>query len=286
MNKTLAFAILKLLRPLVRVLLKNGVSYGEFTELAKQSFVMTAELDYQPESRKQSVSRIAMMTGITRKEVSRIRGQQSTKQTQETPASGPQLLSPEPYNRGVRIISGWNRDVIYHDHNGKPRMLPLEEKAGSFAQLVKKYSGDIPARAALDELVRVGAVTIPKPGYVSLSHEGTYVPDNSQDAKIEILGNSVADLLGTLEHNLNATSNTTHLQLTTAYDNLPRSAVDAFRKLSRKDAKALLANVDRWLGQRDRDASSVNSTSDNDSRMRLGIGIYYIEEDMTSEKKI
>jgi uncharacterized protein YecT (DUF1311 family) len=67
---------------------------------------------------------------------------------------------------------------------------------------------------------------------------------------------------------------------------LPRSAVDAFRKLSRKDAKALLANVDRWLGQRDRDASSVNSTSDNDSRMRLGIGIYYIEEDMTSEKKI
>ena len=224
-----------------------------------------------------------MMTGITRKEVSRIRG---TKQTQETPASGPQLLSPEPYNRGVRIISGWNRDAIYQDHNGKPRMLPLDEKAGSFAQLVKKYSGDIPARAALDELVRVGAVTIPKPGYVSLSHEGTYVPDHSQDAKIEILGNSVADLLGTLEHNLNATSNTTHLQLTTAYDNLPRSAVDAFRQLSRKDAKALLANVDRWLGQRDRDASSVNSTSDNDGRMRLGIGIYYIEEDMTSEKKI
>lgn len=283
MNKAFSFAILKLLRPLVRVLLKNGVSYGEFTELAKQSFVMTAELDYQPESRKQSVSRIAMMTGITRKEVSRIRG---TKQTQETPASGPQLLSPEPYNRGVRIISGWNKDSIYHDHNGKPRMLPLEEKAGSFAQLVKKYSGDIPARAALDELVRVGAVTIPKQGYVSLSHEGAYVPDNSQDAKVEILGNSVADLLGTLEHNLNATSNTTHLQLTTAYDNLPRSAVDAFRQLSRKDAKALLANVDRWLGQRDRDASSVNSTSDNDGRMRLGIGIYYIEEDMTSEKKI
>ena len=95
-----------------------------------------------------------------------------------------------------------------------------------------------------------------------------------------------ADLLGTLEHNLNATSNTTHLQLTTAYDNLPRSAVDAFRQLSRKDAKALLANVDRWLGQRDRDASSANSTSDNDGRMRLGIGVYYIEEDMTSEKKI
>ena len=73
MRKTLALTILKLLRPLVRVLLKNGVSYGEFTELAKQSFVMTAELDYRPDSRKQSVSRIAMMTGITRKEVSRIR---------------------------------------------------------------------------------------------------------------------------------------------------------------------------------------------------------------------
>ena len=165
-------------------------------------------------------------------------------------------------------------------------MLSLEEKTGSFAELVKKYSGDIPVRAALDELVRVGAVTIPKPGYVSLSYEGAYVPDNSQEAKIEILGNTVADLLGTIEHNLNATSDTAHLQLTTAYDNLPRSAVDAFRQLSRKEAKALLANMDRWLGQRDRDANSVNSTSYNEDRIRLGIGIYYIEEDMASEKMI
>ncbi len=286
MNKTLSIAILKLLRPLVRVLLKNGVSFGEFSELAKQSFVLTADLDYQPESRKQSVSRIAMMTGITRKEVSRIRGQQLTKQTQEMPTSKHQPLSPEPYNRGVRIISGWNRDTTYHDDNGRPRMLSLEEKTGSFAELVKKYSGDIPVRAALDELVRVGAVTIPKPGYVSLSYEGAYVPDNSQEAKIEILGNTVADLLGTIEHNLNATSDTAHLQLTTAYDNLPRSAVDAFRQLSRKEAKALLANMDRWLGQRDRDANSVNSTSYNEDRIRLGIGIYYIEEDMASEKMI
>ena len=286
MNKTLSIAILKLLRPLVRVLLKNGVSFGEFSELAKQSFVLTADLDYQPESRKQSVSRIAMMTGITRKEVSRIRGQQLTKQTQEMPTSKHQPLSPEPYNRGVRIISGWNRDTTYHDDNGRPRMLSLEEKTGSFAELVKKYSGDIPVRAALDELVRVGAVTIPKPGYVSLSYEGAYVPDNSQEAKIEILGNTVADLLGTIEHNLNATSDTAHLQLTTAYDNLPRSAVDAFRQLSRKEAKALLANMDRWLGQRDRDANIVNSTSYNEDRIRLGIGIYYIEEDMASEKMI
>ncbi len=149
MSKTLALAILKLLRPLVRVLLKNGVSYGEFTELAKQSFVMTAELDYQPKSRKQSISRVAMMTGITRKEVSRIRGQQSAKQTPEAPASGPQLLSPEPYNRGVRIISGGNRDAIYHDHNGKPRMLPLDDKSGSYAPAVKKDSDDRHARALL-----------------------------------------------------------------------------------------------------------------------------------------
>ncbi len=284
MNKTLSLAILKLLRPLVRVLLQNGVSYGEFTELAKQSFVLTADLDYQPESRKQSVSRIAMMTGITRKEVSRIREQQLATQIQETPDPLSQPLSPEPYNRRTRIISGWNRDNIYLDNDGKPRTLPLEAETGSFAELVKKYSGDIPVRAALDELVRVGAVTIPKTGYVRLSTQGAYVPNKSQDAKIEILGNSVADLLGTIEHNLVATSGTTHLQLTTAYDNLPRSAVDAFKQLSRKDAKALLANMDRWLAQRDRDASDESQAPYQDGRMRLGIGIYYIEEDMTSEK--
>lgn len=281
MTRSISKAILKLLRPLVRLLLQHGVSYGEFIELAKQSFVHTADHDYPHATRKQSVSRIAMMTGITRKEVSRLRDTRD----EESLAEERNLLSPEPYNRGVRIISGWNRDKRFQNKQGVKPILQFEGSPDSFSELVKMYSGDIPARAALDELVRVGAVTILESGDVSLNDEAAYIPDRDHDAKIEILGNSVADLLGTLEHNLKARSGNTRLQLTTAYNNLPRSAIDNFQQLSRIGSRELLKKLDLWLGQHDRDSNNEIDESD-EGRMRLGIGIYYIEEDMTRESQI
>jgi hypothetical protein len=63
----------------------------------------------------------------------------------------------ERYNRATRVLTGWARDADFLDRRGQPR--PLEvDGAASFAVLVKRYSGDMPARAVLDELVRVGAV--------------------------------------------------------------------------------------------------------------------------------
>jgi len=287
MNKTLSNAILKLLRPLVRVMLSHGISYGEFIELARQSFVTTADNDYPPESRKQSISRIAMMTGINRKEVARIRDYVTGLKVSAESSTGNEnksSLSQDTYNRGVRIISGWNRDAAFCDDDGIALPLPFDGTDNSFTMLVKKYSGDIPARAALDELLRVGAIRLLGSGEVSLCNDTAYVPDKDQEAKFQILGNSTADLLTTIEHNLNAETGTTRLQLTTAYNNLPQSAVEAFRKLSREDGIKLLRKMDLWLAAHDRDANT-EITESNDSRMRLGIGIYYIEEDLTRENR-
>jgi len=74
LNKALSAAILRLLRPLVRVLLRNGISYSGFADLAKWVFVDIAAKEFGVPGRKQTDSRISVITGLTRKEVARIKG--------------------------------------------------------------------------------------------------------------------------------------------------------------------------------------------------------------------
>ena len=66
-------SVMKILRPLARILLKNGVSYGVFTDLARKAFVTVATDDYGTRGRKASVSKVAILTGLSRKAVKQLR---------------------------------------------------------------------------------------------------------------------------------------------------------------------------------------------------------------------
>jgi hypothetical protein len=57
-----------------------------------------------------------------------------------------------------RVIDGWRADREFLNPAGKPKQLPISGSRGSFARLVSKYGGDIPHRAVLDELRRIGGV--------------------------------------------------------------------------------------------------------------------------------
>ena len=269
-DRNLHVALGKLLKPLIRALIRYGVSHGEFTDIAKRVYVDTAERDFPLAGRKQSISRVSMLTGINRKEVKRI--------------SRLVLLADDgvvtSYNRAVRIISGWNRDGDFTDGESLPIPLAVDGGHSSFTDLVKRYSGDIPVRAVLDELLRVGAVSEDADGLIHLTVDSAYVPHKDKDAQFDIMGNCVADLLTTLDHNLESAAEDTRLQLTTAYDNLPTDAVQMFKRISHDRCVALLKEFDQWLGEHDRDA---NPNVAGDGHMRAGIGIYYIEEDRGEE---
>lgn len=266
-DSTLNTATHKLLEPLVRILIRYGLSFGEFQSIAKQVYVEVADKDFRIPNRKQTIARMAMLTGIQRKEVSRLIG-----------VHGDVTDSLDiSYNRAVRVISGWHRDAEFLGDDGEPSSLPFDGEDGSFSGLVKRYSGDLTARAVLDELERVGSVRRDDEGLIHLATESGYIPSGDQEAQFNIMGLSVADLLGTLDHNLEADGRETRLQLTTAYNNLPLSAVEQFRRLSREQSLALLKQLDEWLAEHDRDVSG-ESASEQEGRFRAGIGIYYIEE--------
>jgi hypothetical protein len=267
----LSRTVQRLLRPLVRILLRNGVSFGTFADLAKWVYVDVATREFALPGRKQSSSRVAVLTGLTRKEVHRLR---------QPLMPGDREIS-ERYNRAARVIAGWRREHEFLDAEGRPAALPLSGETGSFTSLVRRFSGDMPVRAVLDELRRVGAITELDDGRVELVTRA-YIPRTSETDKLQILGTDVAHLIATIDHNLRPDATEPFFQRKVAYDNLPDQVLPEFRKLSAEKGQLLLEALDRWLAQHDRDTKpGIEGTGRN----WAGVGAYYFEAPHSVEEE-
>jgi hypothetical protein len=265
-SQALASVVSRILRPLIRTLLRNGMSFKAFSDIAKRVYVEIGMDEFGIPGKKQTISRVSVLSGLTRKEVQRIVNE------------GPEAEAgfQERYNRAARVIAGWVRDREFADRQGNPQPLPLEGDQASFSELVRRYSGDVPARAVRDELLRVGAVETQADGRLRLLSRA-YIPRSSDLDKLGILGTDVADLITTIDHNLQHGAGDPRFQRKVMYDNLPEEAISRFRALSAEQSQQLLENLDRWLSQQDRDA---NPAVQGTGRRRAGIGIYYFEEDL------
>lgn len=263
LHRTLETAVMRLLRPLFRVLLRHSVSFVAFEEMAKRAYVEVAMQDFAIEGKKPTISRASILSGLTRKEVQRLL-------TQPAPGAGE---TGERYNRAARVLTGWLRDADFLRRDGTPRALPIEGEAG-FAALVRRHSGDMPVRAVLDELVRVGAVQQREDQRVELVSRG-YVPLHSAPDKLAILGVDVADLIDTIDHNIQHGAEDPRFQRKVMYHAIPATALPGFRRLSASQAQALLERLDRWLQEHDTDLPTDGSGA---PRVRVGMGIYYFEE--------
>jgi len=263
-------AVVRILRPLVRLLLRNNISAGEFTELARWCYVDVADRAFKIKGRKQTTSRLALLTGLTRKEVKRLK--ETDLRADDTESSR--------YNRLARLIGGWMRDQRFHDQTGRPADLAVEGGGSSFDDLVRRYSGDIPCRAVLDELTRTGVVSLDEQGRVRLLVHG-YIPGGDEPAKIAILGVDVAHLIRTIDHNIGRDSEP-FMQRKVAYDNIPAASLPELRQLGAVKGQEFLEQLDRALAEHDRD---ISGAPEEGARYGVGIGVYYFEEKIVVDSK-
>lgn len=260
-------AVERLLRPLVRLMLRHAVPFATFEEISKTVFVQSALDDFVIPNKKPSVSRASILTGLTRKDVQRI----VAKPLDATSGVG------ERYNRAARVLTAWARDKDFLDSKGSPSPLEIEGDCG-FAALVKRHGGDVPVRAVLDELVRVGAVKQRKDHRIEAVSRA-YVPQRSVVDKLGILGSDVADLISTIDHNLEHGASDPRLQRKVMYHRMPVESLPAFRKLSAAQAQALLEKMDAWLAVHDVGGPAGDLEA---AHARVGLGIYYFEERLTA----
>lgn len=249
-------AVMQLLRPLVRVLLRHGMAYEEFAELARRAYVDVAQRDFALAGRKQTTSRISVITGLNRKEVARLQALGDTANAELA----------HTMNRAARVVVGW-----MHEH-GLPDGSAATLGAEQFAALVRKHSGDMPARAVLDELRHAGAVTVGEDERYHLGREG-YGPKATDARKISLLGEHAADLLGAIEHNLSHPPEQAYLQQRVFADHIPAEHIDAVRAQLRQTGLQTLADTRTLLIERD-----AGDTPPAPGARRVTLGIYYFEQ--------
>ncbi|MEP6872808.1 MAG: DUF6502 family protein [Burkholderiales bacterium] len=261
-SRALNTALMKLLRPLMRLIARHSMPFSAFEELAKRAYVDVAMNDFAIPGKKPSISRAAILSGLTRKDVQRIVSLDDE----------PGELPEERFNRAARVLTGWIRDPDFLNPNGKPRALEVDGDAG-FAALVRRHSGDVPVRAVLDELLRVGAVVQRGDGRLAPVTRA-YVPQRGEAEKMDILGSDVAGLIDTIDHNIQHGATDPRFQRKVSYRSIAVDHLPAFRKLSSTHSQALLERLDRWLAEHD-----GAETGDVDvPRAHVGLGIYYMEE--------
>jgi len=254
----------RVLRSLARVLLRYGVSVQAFIDLAKRAYIDAAQCDFALPGRRMTGSRLALVTGLTRKDVQRL--------TSHRAPSDENALAR--VNRAARVIAGWRRDATFHGEAGVPAVLRLDDEAPSFIELVRRYSGDIPVRAVLDELVSNGSVSLTDRG-VRLADRG--LPSTDENGKLALLGSDVSDLVDTVAYNMQADPGRRRFQRKVMYDNLSREAAAEFRRIAAERLQQVLEEFDRWLARHDRD---VTGSMAGTGRVRAGIGMYCFEEEV------
>ena len=108
-------AFLVVLRPMARILLRFGIGFREFAEISKTAFVDVASSDFGLRGRPTNISRVAVMTGLTRKEVNRVR---------EKIAKGDEdlVVRTTPL---CEVLHRWHAEPEFLDSSGRPGVLPF-----------------------------------------------------------------------------------------------------------------------------------------------------------------
>jgi hypothetical protein len=254
------------MRPLVRILLRNGVPYAAFTDIAKRAYVEVARKEFGVPGKKQTNSRISTITGLSRKEIQRL-----SKIEEEEDAD--MVIR---YNRAARVVYGWVHDKSYADDSGAAAMLPFDGAGPSFSSLVKAYSGDVPPRAILDELVQVGVAKRVNNNQVQLL-ERAYIPASGTQEKLVLLGRDVAGLIDTMDKNIYCVGERRFFQRKVFYDNVSEETAEQLNEKLREKGQPMLEAFDQWMAPQDRD---VNPDAGGTGRKAVGVGLYFFEEDI------
>ncbi len=251
------------LRPAARWLLRSGVTWKEFAAISRGVFVSTATDEFGVKGRPTNVSRVALLTGLTRRDVRK----QLDLQAETSPPPEDALT------HATRVLSAWHQDPAYVDEAGRPRLLDAEGPAPSFAALLKAHAGDIPHRALTKELVRAGSVRVDPDGRME-ALKRYYMPRQMDPAAVTRAGEVLTDLFTTVEFNLSRKPRDPSRFEGRAHSRrVDARAVPAFREFLEREGQQFLERIDDWLTAHEAAPSQPGART-----VRLGAGLYAIHD--------
>jgi hypothetical protein len=226
----------RVLHPLVRILVRFGVSAGEFKAIVDSVYAHAGSEYLARQGERVTYSKLAVITGINRAFLPSIL---ANPQDEFRPRSNTQL------HRAARVLNGWYDDKLFQTGLGDPAVLSIEGERNSFRQLVELYSGGVYHQTMLSELERVGAIRLMSADRVRAVRR-TPVTGGANLESVFTTAETAEDLLNTLEHNLISPAGE-QLPVRSLIGTVDPSALPSFRTQLSKRADGLLEVMDMFM---------------------------------------
>jgi hypothetical protein len=255
------------LRLLAKLMLRSGIGYTQFADMAKMAFVEEALGDRDTRGRATNLSRIAIRTGISRKEVSRIKTLLFAQQIEKHSARADSNES----GHAARVLQLWHADKRFTDEFGRPRDLPFGGDGVSFSSLVKAAGGDVPPGAVRAELVDAAAAVEADDGLLR-ALKRHFVPADVGEELLVGFTHFVMPVLAGLARNTERNCDQPFIQRLAYSDRLNAESLPLFREISQNRTSAFLQGIDDWLS-----ANEATLELPEVGQHRVGIGVFYYE---------
>lgn len=261
----LLHAVSKVLRPIVKILIRSGVRFDEFAELAKGVYVESAVLDGLGLSAKPTRARITIATGVPRRDVDKYIDNDGA-----LPRAAPTLAAIL-----VEVLQKWHTDPVYVGPYGIPLEIEFDSPKGRcFRDLVSLVDREVNPHQVLEELIRNKSVT-----YAGLKHYKALsryfiMPEAMSKEQLEYFGNTMRRLASTLEFNMDPKQETKRLERFVVADKgVPPDVVPAFEAYARERVNEFLLDLDNWLSPYSARGFGTTTVSVN-----LGLNVFsYVE---------
>lgn len=262
MNNALKSAAVAIFRPLVRLLIRHGWTYGAMAELLKVVCVEESSRQQAPDAPPLTDSKVSLLSGVHRKEVNRIRQELADHSSDELPMR-------HGANIAAQVVTLWATHPDFIDASGEPLPLPLRaEKSPCIEEIARRIKADMRPRTILDDLIHAG-IAEERSGHFHLLRS-SYVSD-VPEVRLNFLGANIGDHLSSAVHNLQNTA-PPFIEQAVYFDSLPPEVIDSVREDLRQLGNKMLQTAFQRVSKLDSGANSPRPR-----RMRMGV--YYYEED-------
>lgn len=235
----------QLLRPLVKLLIRRGVTFPVIADLLRGLYVDVASADLLPDARTRTDSRLSLMTGVHRKEIRRLRARE-----QADP------VEPGVVTVTTQVIARWlalsSLDDLRPATTSPPAPMPqalppalprsAEPGAPSFEALVAAVTTDIRPRAVLEEWVDQGLVHLDDNDHVHLN-VAAFLPDPGGDEQAFFLGRNMHDHLAAGTANVLTEDRPPFLDRSAHYDQVSPETARRIEDAAREIATRALQDI-------------------------------------------
>lgn len=254
----------RLLRPLVPLLIRNGITYPVMADLLRDLYVDVALRDMLTDEKSRTDSRVSLLTGVHRKEIRRQRAAPAREES-----------TPEVVTLGSQIIARWLGAAPWAGPGGVPLPLPRAATGDepSFDGLVAAVTKDVRPRAVLDEWLSQDLVRLDAEDRVVLNVEA-FVPRPGRDEQLFYFGRNLHDHIAAAAANVGAATKAPFLDRSVHYDALPVAAAEQLEAMGREAAVRMLLEINR----RAMELAEAHDPPTGPTR-RVNLGVYLYAED-------